>query len=184
MGTWFRKKAESLSSWLDDKALLRQQIGSASLTDIHANLDILDTGAATSSLLVSYVCADSVQAPLSLAFQSIDAVAQYSSAHLADWTFITPETVAAAKDLAARYYFAIAEAGELWQPVHVSSDAEGGISFEWWNEDRTLTLFTHPDQSTSYLFAWGLNIWTEMETGENPDDSLLLSLWLRLNEGE
>jgi hypothetical protein len=123
-----------------------------------------------------------IQAPLVHPFQAIDLVAQHSVSPDAEWTPITIEATATAKQLLTRLYDVVAEHGELWQSPHVASDAEGAITFEWWRGTRTLTLFAYSDQTTSYLLAWGLNIWTEMETGDNPDNARLFELWLRLNE--
>ncbi|MBP8292130.1 MAG: hypothetical protein KAX65_05115 [Caldilineaceae bacterium] len=122
-------------------------------------------------------------APLKPVLHEIDAVAQYA-AQAAEWMAVTAETVAAAKVLIANYYREVAKADYLWSMPHVSSDAEGSVTFEWWHNHISLTLYVHPDQSTSYLFAWGLNIWTEMETGENPDEAQRLNLWRRLHESE
>lgn len=154
---------------------------SASVTDIQANVAVLDPPATASRLDTKHNNITTVRAPLVLAFQMIDEVAEYSATHRAEWASISVEAVATAKNLLTRLYIAVAQIGELWQFPHTSSDAEGGISFEWWNQERALTLFAYGDESTSFLYAWGLNIWTEMETGENPDDARLVELWLRLN---
>jgi len=121
--------------------------------------------------------------PLKPVLHEIDAVVRYA-AQAAEWVDITAETVIAAKILITSYYHELAKAGYLWIMPHVSSDAEGGITFEWWHNHFSLTLYVHPDRSSSYLLAWGLDIWSEMETGENPDQTQRLELWRRLHESE
>jgi hypothetical protein len=183
-GSVDRQIGKAVSDWLRDTILKQQGYDSASLSEIHVNLDFLGIDTGTASRLVSYKDTYKLQTPLSQAVRSIDLAARYSVQNAVEWETITLATVAVAKELAARCYHAITNAGELWHSPHISSDAEGGVSFEWWNAHRSLSLFAHPDSTTSYLIAWGPDIWAEMETGDQPDSAQLLALWQRLNESE
>lgn len=97
---------------------------------------------------------------------------------------IAPETVAAAKRLITRVHRLVFKHGLAWMVPHIGSDGEGAVSFEWWNGRSSLTLYAYADDSTESLFAWGVDIENEMESGENPADDQILNLWNRLLESE
>lgn len=73
-------------------------------------------------------------------------------------------------------------AGQLvgrWEEPHVTPTPEGGISFEWWNDNHKLSWLFDETRS-HYLRSWGADIFTEMDDGPIPDvGAAALSLrWL------
>ena len=52
--------------------------------------------------------------------------------------------------------------GLTWQEPHVSADEAGDVSFEWWQENRKVTLYFGA-ASMLAVKVWGANIATEME---------------------
>lgn len=64
-----------------------------------------------------------------------------------------------------------------WELPHVTTEGEGEVSLEWWQNDKVLTLFIDSPEQVGYLKAWGPHIWREMEEGANPTDQELLNLW-------
>lgn len=182
---WLHRNINILSRamWSNLIVSSRRHHESASLADIHTGSDILMASVATSNTLIATSYTVDPYAPLSLVLHEIEAVARYAL-RSSEWMDVTTETVATAKALIVNYYHEVVRAGYLWTKPHVSSDAEGGITFEWWRNLFSLTFYVHPDKSTGYLLAWGLDIWNEMETGENPDETQRLNLWRRLYGSE
>lgn len=66
--------------------------------------------------------------------------------------------------------------GEEWSAPHVALDEDGDIMFEWWNEDKALTIYVSEDE-VSYIKGWGLNIETDMEDGEATTPERRRELW-------
>jgi hypothetical protein len=69
--------------------------------------------------------------------------------------------------------------GEEWHSPHVAADEDGDVMFEWWNEDKALTVYVS-ENDVRYIKGWGLNIETEMEDGEatTPERRRMLWTWL------
>ena len=78
----------------------------------------------------------------------------------------------------------ITENGLEWVMPHFGSNGMGGISLHWWNGERSLTFHFRVDESTAYVFAWGADMWNEMESDDNPSQDEILSLWRRLYNNE
>jgi hypothetical protein len=76
-------------------------------------------------------------------------------------------------------YRRITEQGARWHAPHVTSSAEGEVVFEWWNDDRKLTLYCSGTDA-SYVKVWGPDIVTQMEDGDAtaPDAGEALWYWL------
>lgn len=71
------------------------------------------------------------------------------------------------------------DAGRAWSHPHISASEDGEITFEWWKEDRKITLY-FSEESIEYVKVWGPNIQTEMDTGQVglADDFRALWTWL------
>lgn len=115
-------------------------------------------------------------------WDSIDQAAGLAS-EVEEWSQISPAVIRAAKDLVARFANTVGSPLPQNATPHVSSDGEGGITFEWWMGSRSLTLFARADGSSGQLLAWGPDIREEMESIEQPTDAQIRSYWRRLNQG-
>ena len=85
----------------------------------------------------------------------------------------------------AREALALLHAGALarelrWEEPHVGVNENGQITLEWWQGDRSLTVFVRSEDQVDYLKAWGKDIVAEMEEGElnRLSDFATLSRWL------
>jgi hypothetical protein len=87
------------------------------------------------------------------------------------------KTVKAAEAFLIRLYHLIVDSSSRWTSPHIATDGEGGISLEWWQNGKALTVFVCSSGAIEYLKAWGPHIWNDMEEGENPIDHELLGLW-------
>lgn len=101
-----------------------------------------------------------------------------------DWQPISPATIAAAKLFILRFWYVANTQLGTWQSPHVASDGTGEVTFEWWHNSHSLTFFVGPDQAISYLTAWGLHMWDEMDEGENPTSQDLVEIWSWLQDGK
>lgn len=63
-----------------------------------------------------------------------------------------------------------------WAEPHISSDEHGDVAFEWWNENKALTVYVSEDEAT-YIKGWGLNIEHDMEDGEINTSEDRCNLW-------
>ena len=52
----------------------------------------------------------------------------------------------------------------IWRDPHVSANEDGNVTFEWWHEDRSLTVYVEPDH-TWYVTSWGADVMSEMDDG-------------------
>ncbi len=48
---------------------------------------------------------------------------------------------------------------------NVAADADGNVVFEWWEGQRKLTVYIHPE-SVEHVKVWEPVIFSEMEDGE------------------
>ena len=72
----------------------------------------------------------------------------------------------------------IISAGYSWITPFISSDEDGYITVEWYEEERELHLLIGENE-TEYLRVWGTNIDTDMDEGFlNRDNYLTLWEWL------
>lgn len=77
----------------------------------------------------------------------------------------------------------ITQARLRWHTPTVSHDTvlhdevNNAIEISWWRADKSLIFTIEEDAPISYLKAWGPNIHTEMEEGENPSEAQLIALW-------
>ena len=85
----------------------------------------------------------------------------------------------------AREVLALLHAGALarglrWEEPHIGVNERGQITLEWWQGERTLTVFIRSEDQVDYLKAWGRDIETEMEDGvlNRLADFVALSRWL------
>ena len=88
--------------------------------------------------------------------------------------------LAYAREVVAVLQAAALSRGVPWVPPHIGSNERGQVTLEWWQGDRTLTLFVRSEDQVDYLKAWGSNIESEMEDGEvsRLADFVTLSRWL------
>ena len=73
------------------------------------------------------------------------------------------------------------DAGRAWNQPHISASEDGEVTFEWWKENRKITLY-FGGESIEYVKVWGPNIQTEMDTGQVnlADDFRALWTWLNI----
>ena len=66
--------------------------------------------------------------------------------------------------------------GWAWQSPHVSVDADGEMLFEWWQNDRKLSLYFGA-AAPEYIKVWGTHLDEEMESGSLPSSAGFRALW-------
>lgn len=66
-----------------------------------------------------------------------------------------------------------------WMTPSVVADAHGNVVFEWWEGQKKLTIYIHPD-TVEYVKVWGPDIFSDMEDGEvkGAEDRRMLWNWL------
>jgi hypothetical protein len=67
-----------------------------------------------------------------------------------------------------------------WSSPHITLSEAGEIVFEWWQNDKKITLY-FGDTEPEYIKVWGTNIHTEMESGILTYGWGLTVLWLWLH---
>lgn len=67
----------------------------------------------------------------------------------------------------------------LWIEPNVVADAEGDVVFEWWHDEKKLTVYVSPE-TVEFIKVEGPDIHTDMHDGavETPRDSRMLWHWL------
>lgn len=85
-------------------------------------------------------------------------------------------TIEDAASWIVQMYWDALETGRGWHKPHVTADEDGDIMFEWWNEDKALTIYVSED-SVSYIKGRGLDIENEMEDGEATTSEIRQALW-------
>jgi len=95
---------------------------------------------------------------------------------------IQTEIIKAAQDFIARFFVLIVNEGLVWTAPHITTEGNGDISFEWWHNDKVLTIFIGPNGSIEYLSAWGPNIWEDMAEGKEPSNVELTKFWKWLQQ--
>jgi hypothetical protein len=85
-------------------------------------------------------------------------------------------SIAHAKEWIAQFQH---ECGESWLEPHVTADAWGDLIFEWWYEEKHLSLFVSV-QSAEYLTSWRDCTINEMRDGDanTPEERATLWSWL------
>ncbi len=71
------------------------------------------------------------------------------------------------------------EVGGAWLKPFVNANPLGEIVFEWWHNDRTLTVYV-TERSAEYVESWGANIRAEMADGDAEPAAVRRELWARL----
>jgi hypothetical protein len=73
----------------------------------------------------------------------------------------------------------VLSASMSWKEPHVAADEEGNVLFEWWNDDKMLSIYVS-EKDVSYVSAWGADIINEMEDGmiETFSDCIKVWKWL------
>ena len=72
---------------------------------------------------------------------------------------------------------------------HVTSSAEGEVVFEWWKDEKKLTVYVRPmtlrewgpSLDATYVQSWGADMASEMEVGEISSQGKWMSLWNWMN---
>jgi len=67
-----------------------------------------------------------------------------------------------------------------WSSPHITLSEAGEIVFEWWQNDKKITLY-FGNNEPEYIKVWGTNIHTEMESGMLTYGWGLTNLWLWLH---
>lgn len=90
----------------------------------------------------------------------------------------TQSTLYHARCLIEELFDYTASAGYSWLTPFISSDEDGYITVEWYEEERELHLLIGENEA-EYLRVWGTNIDTDMDEGFlNRDNYLTLWEWL------
>lgn len=124
------------------------------------------------------------QTVLGPVLHQIAEIAEYAVTEEPAWHPIAPETVLNAQMLILRLYNIVHLTGVLWVAPFVSSDGEGIISFEWWQGDRTLTLYAYDNGMVETLFSFGPGRARSIESNSTATDAALRGLWMRLTGNE
>jgi hypothetical protein len=71
------------------------------------------------------------------------------------------------------------KSGKQWIAPNIVADADGNVVFEWWQGQKKLTVYIHPE-TVEYVKVWGPDIFSEMEDGnvEQVEDRCALWNWL------
>jgi hypothetical protein len=68
--------------------------------------------------------------------------------------------------------------GIKWHAPTVSYDeSDNSVEISWWRANKSLIITVELDAPITFLKAWGPNIHSEMESGENPSKAQLIDLW-------
>jgi hypothetical protein len=67
-------------------------------------------------------------------------------------------------------------ASSLWLKPHVTADAYGDVVFEWWKDERKLTVYASPD-TAEYVKAWGPDIDSQMNDGVVSSEADRRAIW-------
>ena len=90
----------------------------------------------------------------------------------------TELTLGRAKHLMEELFDSIISAGHLWLTPFITSDEDGNVTAEWYEEERQLHLQIGGNE-IEYIQVWGTNIDTEMYVDFlSRDDYLTLWEWL------
>ncbi|MDX1934255.1 MAG: hypothetical protein SFU56_16765 [Capsulimonadales bacterium] len=91
-----------------------------------------------------------------------------------------PATIASAREALGLLQASALARGMGWVEPHIGANERGQITLEWWQENRSVTVFIRAENQVDYLKAWGTNIEAEMQDGEITTiaDFIALSHWL------
>jgi hypothetical protein len=67
-----------------------------------------------------------------------------------------------------------------WRSPHVSASEQGEVSFEWWRDERKLTMY-FGDDTIKVIKVWGPHIHDEMEEVDLHDPVNFSPLWAWLH---
>jgi hypothetical protein len=71
--------------------------------------------------------------------------------------------------------------GGRWHNPHVAADEYGDVMFEWWNENKALTIYVSEDEAR-YIRGWGNNLETDMDDGQATTSERRRKLWTWLTK--
>ena len=77
-------------------------------------------------------------------------------------------------------YLASLATSHRWRSPHVSGSEQGEVSFEWWRDDRKLTMY-FGDDTINVIKVWGPHIHDEMEEVDLHDAADFGPLWAWLH---
>ena len=86
-----------------------------------------------------------------------------------------------AKEFLEHFYYLLKEFKLELKTPHLAIEDES-VSFDWWNDPKTLAFFVSSEGAINYLKAWGPHMWDEMADGRNPSSEELIDLWIWLIE--
>ena len=90
----------------------------------------------------------------------------------------TKMTLVRAENIIGELFNSIISGGHPWRTPFISSDEDGNVTLEWYEEKRQLHIQISEDE-IEYIQVWGINIDTEMHVDFlKRGDYLLLWEWL------
>jgi hypothetical protein len=75
-----------------------------------------------------------------------------------------PEAVFNALQVGQAFIDEVSASDVGWEPPHIGTNEEGAVAFEWWEDERKLTIYIGPSDAR-FVSSWGPNIETEMVAG-------------------
>ncbi|RUR71288.1 hypothetical protein EJP67_30010 [Variovorax guangxiensis] len=88
------------------------------------------------------------------------------------------EAIANAEARLPELYRVSARVG-IWREPQVSASEDGEVIFEWWSDERKVTLYFAPE-SMEVVRSWGTNIDTEMDQSSLPSLDAFADVWIWL----
>lgn len=89
----------------------------------------------------------------------------------------TYSAIAYAKYWIKRLFFQVASTN--WISPNVTVGPEGEVVFEWWNEQKKLTIYVSGDNA-EYVQVWGPDIYADMSDGNAEPIDVCKALWMWL----
>lgn len=78
---------------------------------------------------------------------------------------ISDVVVNKANDVLSKFKQSVLDSKQKWLVPHVTTEGDGNIVFEWFNDPKKLSVFVD-EFELSYLKVWGINIHSDMEYGD------------------
>lgn len=66
-----------------------------------------------------------------------------------------------------------------WLKPHIVASPRGEVVFEWWHNEKSLTVFVSNERA-EYMLSWGADIHEEMSDGDADSNEARRRLWLSL----
>lgn len=89
---------------------------------------------------------------------------------------VDPVVIKRASAWIIEMYFDVYLSPHRWIQPNVTANAEGEVVFEWWNDNKKVTVYI-TDDGAEYVRVWGPDINTDMSEGEADSSEARQSLW-------